>query len=336
MKLFLALFFARNKEFFRDRGSLIWSFVMPPIIIGLVALAFSSGDQTVFKIGVYQQATVESEVILPTVLQANYIQKVDYTDFDGAVQRVQHHQLDMLVAPGTPLRYWVNNDSQNGIVLQDLLHSDSSLQLQKEEVSGRAIRYVDWVIPGILGMNIMYAGLFGIGYVIVRYRKNGVLKRFQATPVNAMQFLSAQLASRLLIMLFVSIMVYIVADLFLDFLMLGSYLNLFLIALVGDIAILSIALLIAARFSSEELTMGLLNLLSFPMLLLSEVWFSLDGAPAWLSGFSQALPLTHLVGAARKIMLEGAGLADISQHFMYLVIISIVCLGLSARLFRWN
>lgn len=336
MKLFLALFFARNKEFFRDRGSLFWALVMPPILIGIVALAFSSGSQPIFKIGVYKNTEASAEVDLPTILQPDYIQKVEYTDFDDAIQRLQHHQLDLLVTPGNPLHYWVNDESQNGVVLQDMLHTDASLQLQKEEVTGRAIRYVDWVVPGILSMNIMYGGLFGIGYVIVRYRKNGVLKRFQATPVTALQFLLAQLSSRLWIMLFTTVAVYLVANLVLDLVMLGSYLNLFLVGVLGVIAILSIALLIAARFSSEELVMGLLNLVTFPMLLLSEVWFSLDGAPAWLHGVSQALPLTHLVGAARDIMIEGAGLADVSQHLIYLVVISVVCTGASAKLFRWN
>ena len=334
MKEFIALFIARNKEFFRDRGSLIWAFVMPPIIIGVVAIAFSNGNQPMFKLGIFNEG--EGATRLPAALEAEYIQRVDYQDFSKALQKVQHHQLDMLVIPTTPLRYWINEESQTGIVLEALLKSESSIALQKETVSGRPVRYVDWVIPGILGMNILFSGLFGIGYVIVRYRKNGVLKRFQATPVTPFKFLAAQLASRLMIMLIVSIMVYVVADFFIDFLMLGSYWLLILVAVLGDIAILSIALVIAARFSSEELANGLLNLLSFPMLLLSEVWFSLDGAPQWLSSFSKALPLTHLVGAARKIMIEGAGFTDISQHLIYLAVISIVCLIVSARLFRWN
>ncbi len=77
-------------------------------------------------------------------------------------------------------------------------------------------------------------------------------------------------------------------------------------------------------------------MISFPMLLLSELWFSLDGSPPWLSAFSQALPLTHIVGAARSIMIEGAGLADISQHLWYLVVITVVCTAAAAKLFRWN
>ncbi len=337
MKLILALFFARNKEFFRDRGSLVWALVTPPLVIALVAVAFSDGKQPVFKVGIYQQPDSQQySATLPAVLETDYIQRIEYEDFDKAIQRLQHHQLDMLVLPGNALRYWVNADSQNGVALQDLLHSDPDLHLQKEQVSGRAVRYVDWVLPGFLGMDIMFSGLFGIGYVIVRYRKNGVLKRLKATPVTPLQFLTAQLASRLMIMLFFSVMIYVVADIFLDILMLGSYWALFLVAVMGAIATLSIALLIAARFSSEELANGLLNLLSFPMILLSEVWFPLDDAPSWLHGLSQALPLTHVVGAAREIMIESASLADITQHLLYLLIISIVCLGVSAKLFRWN
>jgi ABC-type multidrug transport system permease subunit len=337
MREILALFNARNKEFFRDRGSLVWALVMPPIIIGIMALAFSGGEQTLFKIGF---VSIPSEQ-LPAALQTDYIQALEYESIDVAMNRIRHHQLDMLIGPATTdnsqrLSYWINDASASGQVLETLLAHDKSESLQRQTVSGRPVRYIDWVIPGILGMNILFSGLFGIGYVIVRYRKNGVLKRLQATPVKPWQFLSAQIASRLLITLLMSVFVYVSADLFLDFLMLGSYWHLLLVSLLGIAAILALALVIAARFSSEEFVNGLLNMVSFPMLLLSELWFSLDGSPAWLSGFSQALPLTHVVGAARAIMIEGAGLADISQHLWYLVVITLVSMAIAAKLFRWN
>ena len=334
MKELIALFIARNKEFFRDRSSLFWAIGMPPIIIAIMALAFSNSGQTLFKIGVVNLSETEA----PSLLQEKYVQKLPYESIDIAINRVRHHQLDLLLAKSEEgvLNYWINETSTNGHLMETLLLQSPNLNWQRQAVTGRQVRYIDWVIPGILSMNILFGGLFGIGYVIVRYRKNGVLKRLQATPVKPWQFLTAQIASRLLIMLAVSVLVYASADLFLDFLMLGSYWHLLLVAILGIAAILSIALLVASRFSSEEFVNGLLNLISFPMLLLSELWFSLDGSPAWLNALAQALPLTQVVGAARAIMIEGAGLAEISQHLWYLVVITLVCTATAAKLFRWR
>ncbi|MFB1000824.1 MAG: ABC transporter permease, partial [Colwellia sp.] len=149
------------------------------------------------------------------------------------------------------------------------------------------------------------------GYVIVRYRKNSVLKRLKATPLSAFEFVSAHLVSRIFIVMFMSSVVYIGCNLFFDFYMLGSYFDLFMIAVLGAISLISLGLLVASRSKSEELIGGLLNLTSWPMMLLSGVWFSLEGAPNAVKVLADFLPLTHLVSGARKVITEGATLADI-------------------------
>ena len=105
--------------------------------------------------------------------------------------KVERHQIDLLFDPGSN-RYWINQTSPNGYIVEKLLiaaYADSAEALQKILVEGDEIRYIDWVIPGVIAMNIMWGALFGIGYVIVRYRKFGVLKRLSATPVTAVEFL---------------------------------------------------------------------------------------------------------------------------------------------------
>ena len=188
----------------------------------------------------------------------------------------------------------------------------------------------------ILGMNMMFSCLFGVGYVIVRYRKNAVLKRLKATPLSALEFVSAQLVSRLFIVIFLSSVVYIGCNLFFDFYMLGSYFDLLIIAVLGAFSLITLGLLVASRSKSEELIGGLLNLSSWPMMLLSGVWFSLEGAPDMVKVFADFLPLTHLVAGARKIITEGATLTDISYHVSVLLVMSAVFLTLGAYLFSWN
>jgi ABC-type multidrug transport system permease subunit len=116
----------------------------------------------------------------------------------------------------------------------------------------------------------------------------------------------------------------------------GSYANLFLISLAGAICLISLGLLVASRLSSEELAGGILNLLTWPMMLLSGVWFSLEGTNPFVQKIAQVLPLTHLVDGARAIMTEGAGLVDIAPHLLVLAFMSAVFLSLGSVIFRWE
>jgi ABC-type multidrug transport system permease subunit len=325
---------ARNKEFYRDRGVMIWSLLFPFLIVAAIGFAFSGGEQTVFKIGVYAPAGKAAPDI--RLLAENYVNRVVYDDFEQALKQLRNFQVDLLLSAEQPDQYWMNEGSPGSRAVEQLLLAMTGFVMQRQAVTGREIRYVDWVIPGVLGMNLMFGCLFGIGYVIVRYRKNGVLKRIQVTPVTPLQFLTAQVLSRLLVMVVVSVIIYAGCDLFLDFIMLGSYLDLCIIALLGIFAMIAFALIVASRTASEELANGLLNIATFPMLLLSEVWFSLDEAPDWLIFVSQLLPLTHAVQAAREIMLNGAGLASQMYHVWVLIGMSVVFLGISSVLFRWN
>jgi ABC-type multidrug transport system permease subunit len=192
--------------------------------------------------------------------------------------------------------------------------ADSGQVLKRNLLQGNAVRYLDWVIPGVIAMNMMWGALFGIGYVIVRYRKMGVLKRIRATPVTPVEFLTAQIMSRLWLLLVLNVLIYIGMDYFVDFRMNGSYIDLFIVFTLGCICLICCGLVIAARISSEEVANGLLNLISWPMMFLSGIWFSLEGAHPWMQKFALILPLTHVTDAAREIMIDGAGLAQIADH----------------------
>ena len=185
-------------------------------------------------------------------------------------------------------------------------------------------------------MNIMFSCLFGVGYVVVRYRKNGFLKRLKATPLRPVEFLSAQILSRLLLAIFVTLLLYGATRLLLDIRMEGSGLALFLVAVLASISLVSIGLAMAARVTSEELAGGLLNLVTWPMMLLSGVWFSLAGAPQWVQQLSNIFPLTHALTAARDIMLYGAGLGDVLPQLLILAGITAAFLTVGATMFRWR
>lgn len=328
LKPFLAIFVARNKEYYRDRGAFAWAFVFPLLMIIACALAFSNPDTSVFTVGVH------GDIDTP-LLEEPYIKTVPFDDLDKGLQRIQHHQLDLLISAGNPPTYWINTESSRARAVEELLLASSD-RFTRAETSGRQIRYVDWVIPGVLGMNLMFSALFGVGYVIVRYRHNGVLKRLQATPVSAVQFLSAQMVSRLLIVVAINGAIFVGCAYFLDLIVLGSYLNLLLITLLGALAMIAISLVVASRTANEELAGGMLNMATWPMLFLSEVWFTLDNAPAWMRSLSELLPLTHIVRAFRQVMVEGASLAEVSPDLLWLLVMTTVFMAVAARLFRWH
>lgn len=339
MNKFLALLIARNKEFYRDRGSLSWALIFPVLIIIGCAVAFSNEQKELFTIGIIANTATDIESLGEQAawLDTGYNKIIFYQDQEKALERLRHHQLGMVVRFEPQPGYWVNPSSSEGQVLEKLLlGSVESTAFSKNTVSGRQIRYVDWVIPGVLGMNMMFGALFGVGYVIVRYRKNGVLKRIQATPVRAYEFLTAQVASRLFIIVAANMIIFAGTNYFLDLTMLGSYFNLFVVCVLGGLSLISLGLLMSARTESEELAGGMLNMTTWPMMFMSGVWFSLDDTPTYMQNLAQCLPLTHLVHAAREIMLSGASLMDVKINLIVMFIMTLVFLSAAAALFRWH
>lgn len=330
---FWAVFMCRNMEFLRDRSVLAWNLVLPVSLIAGFAFAFSGHGLYMYKVGVLGDgAAWQNRGFFTT----QYIQFIPVTDQKLALTKVERHQLDMLIDP-LAKRYWINEQAPKGYMVERVLRgADLAVSWQKQTVSGRVIRYVDWVMPGILAMNMMFGCLFGVGYVIVRYRKNGMLKRLHATPLTALEFLSAQVVSRLWLMLATTILVYIGTDRVIGFPMYGSYVDLFLVCALGAMSLISLALIVAARTTSEELASGLLNLLSWPMTFLSGVWFSLEGAHPVLQKIAQLLPLTHVIDAARAVILDGASFSDIYGHLLILTAMSVLFMAVGAWLFRWE
>jgi len=330
-----AIFIARNREFYRDRAGLGWNIIMPFVLVFGFAFIFSGEPQALFKIGVLGEARSGSPV-----MQLQHVQLVHYADEQAALQKVQRHQVDLLLDLRSDPRYWVNLHSQKGYFAEKLLldtyQRAGGLPPQRESVAGRALRYVDWVLPGILAMNMMFSCFWGVGWVIVRYRKNGVLRRLQATPLSAFEFLSAQILSRMLVVIGATLIVYLGADLMLDFVMHGSYLTLFLVFVAGGLCLISMGLIIASRIKTEELADGLLNLLSWPMMLLSGVWFSMDGTSEVAQFLSALMPLTYLVDASRAVMIDGAGLVELLPQIGLMTGIGLTLLAIAAYLFRWD
>jgi ABC-2 type transport system permease protein len=334
LRRMLAMLNARSLEFVRDVSALGWNLLLPVFMVAGMGFIFSGPGRPMFTVGIVGGAPLEART--HPFLGLEQIRFYREPGTAVAVPKVERHRIDMLLdLSQQPARYWINTESTKGRLLEKLLRAEDP-GAQAQIVSGAQIRYVDWLAPGILGMNMMFSCLFGVGYVIVRYRKSGYLKRLNATPLRAIEFILAQLLSRLGLILLITVAVFAGCNLFLHFRMEGSYFDLFLVTVLGAISMIAMGLIVSARFTSEELAGGLLNMLSWPMMVVSGVFFSIEGAPEAVQWLARLFPLTHLLDAARAIMLDGAQLSDLKTPILVLAGMTVAFLALGSALFRWR
>jgi ABC-2 type transport system permease protein len=337
---------ARNREFFRDKAAFGWNFLFPFLLIAGFAIMFGGQERDSYKVGLFPCTETghhrQGDCVPPELKAIKYIQYIEFKTFEQGLKKLKHHKIDLLLDAGkVPHPYWVSDTSPNGYIVERMIRAGdgqgNAIALDRQKnVAARQIRYIDWLFPGILGMNIMFSALYGVGFVVVRYRKNGVLKRLKATPLSAFEYLSAQMISRLFLLMFTLTILWVGCDLVFDFKVEGSYFDLFIIFLLGCMSLTAMGLIVASRGSSEEFTNGVLNFITWPMMFLSEVWFSIEGAPRWVHWIAQLFPLTHLLVGVRKIMNDGAGLADISGELAILGAMTLAFLIIGAALFSWD
>jgi len=340
------MFKARNYEFFRDRAAFGWNFLFPFLIIAGFAIIFGGKEYSDYKVGVFplaQKKTDKTTLQLPDSFKNNkFIEFIGFQTEEDGINRLKHHKIDFLLKNNSSDNaYWVNETSPKGYFLEQLFNGSIALKDHpvnglKGEVHGREIRYIDWFFPGLLGMNMMFSALWGVGYVVVRYRKNGVLKRLKATPLTAVEYLTSQMLSRIFLLMFTLAVVWLGCDLFFSFEVVGSLVDIFIVFFIGSLSLTALGLILASRGTSEEFTSGILNFITWPMMFLSEVWFSIEGAPQWVQTISKALPLTHMLSAARKIMNDGASLLDVHTELEVMAVMALVFLIIGASLFSWN
>jgi ABC-2 type transport system permease protein len=328
----LAVWHARNLEFIRDRATMIFTLLLPISLVVGMGFVFGGPARPLFKVGVV--ATSIDKQAHP-FLQERYVDFVPIANEADGLHKITHQQIDLLVDLKGVVRYWVNTDSPKGYIVEKLLLA-AAPGAQRQPVTGAAVRYVDWLFPGILGMNMMFSCLFGVGYVVLRYRKNGFLKRLHATPLTAFEFLTAQVLSRLCLILFVTTVLYVGVGTIIHFHSVGNVALLLLLAILGALSMIALGLTIAAGVSSEELVGGMLNLLTWPMMLVSGIWFSLEGSPRWVQWAAHVFPLTHVLEGGRAVMLDGAGIAQIAPNLLYLGVTALIFLTFGAWSFRWR
>ena len=206
----------------------------------------------------------------------------------------------------------------------------------EEKITEPGARYVDFLVPGLIGMNLMGSGLWGLGFTVVIARSRKILKRFAATPMRRSHYLFSFMLSRLVFLVLEVAAVVIFAWLVFNFTVRGSWLSLVLITALGGFTFSGLGLLVAARPTTIEGVSGLMNFIMLPMWLLSGTFFSSERFPQVLQPFIKALPLTALNSVLRSVMNEGAALSSNWIPIAILLAWCLVSFVIALKIFKWQ
>ena len=332
------------REYLREPEALFWVFAFPVLLTLGLGIAFRSGGETAARVGVVQTADgSQRQVLLEAIgrdprLVVREIREVD------AGSALRDGEIALAVIPTDPPTYRYDptrpESAAARFLVDEVLQRASGRQDAFAPVDDRVVvpgsRYIDWLVPGLLGMNVMMTSLWGIGFSIGMSRARKLLKRLAATPMNKATFLAAQVLGRLTFLAFEAGILLVFARFVFGMPMLGSWLLVALLTLLGAVAGAALSLLVASRARTVEGVSGLINIVVLPMWLFSGVFFSSANFPDVMQPFIQALPLTALNDALRDVMLGGAGLVEVSSEMAILAAWIVVPFAIALKLFRWQ
>jgi ABC-type multidrug transport system permease subunit len=331
----------RTREFLREPEAIFWVFAFPILLAFALGLAFQARGTETVRVAVERgpgDADIESALsaapdVDPVVL-----------DSAEAHDRLRSGRVTMVVTAGDPieLRYdSTRAESQlaRAVVvnaLQGAAGREDVIEIRDVRVRERGARYIDFLIPGLLGLNIMGTGLWGVGFGIARNRQNRLLKRCIASPMRKAHYLIAQMLARLVFLVLEATAVVAFGMIVFHVPLRGSVFTLALIIVLGAVTFAGFGLLVASRARTIEGVSGLMNMVMVPMWIGSGVFFAYSHFPDPMQPFLKALPLTALNDALRAVMLDGAALGSQIGPIALLVTWTAVSFGVALKLFRWQ
>ncbi|MGE0446097.1 MAG: ABC transporter permease [Vicinamibacterales bacterium] len=333
---------SRLREFVREPEAMFWTFVFPILMAIALALAFP-GRTTPVLVAIAGGAGAET--VRSALADAGGIELRDLPGTPAAQTRaLREGDVHLIVVPGTPPTYRFDagrSESRTARLAVDaaLKRADGRedlWQAREDAVEIPGSRYVDWLIPGLVGMNIMGTGMWGLGFSIVTARMKHLLKRLAASPMRKRDYLAAQMMARLIFLAPEVVVPLAFAALVLGMPIIGGWLEIAVVSIFGALAFGAIGLLAASRVRTIEAISGVLNFVMLPMWIVSGVFFSSANFPDVVQPFVQALPLTALVDALRAVVLDGASLAAIGGELALLAAWTGGAFAAALALFRWR
>jgi ABC-type multidrug transport system permease subunit len=332
----------RLLEFVREPEALFWVFAFPILMALVLGFAFRDRPPDPVPVGVVAGPTT-GELIRHLSLPG-MVKPAEYPSLADGFEALRTGKIALLVEESGGLVYHFDRTRPDARIAR--LEVDDAIQrgrgrsdpspARETLVHEKGSRYIDFLLPGILGLNLMGTGIWGIGFSIVNARLKKTLKLMVATPMRKSDYLLAQMLSRFVFFVLEVIVILAFGVLAFDVPVRGSVTLLALITVVGAFCFGGMGLLVAARARTLEAANGLMNLVMVPMWLFSGVFFSSERFPKATQPFIQALPLTALNNALRAVMLEGRSLASIAGTLAIVAIWGLVSFAVALKIFRWQ
>jgi len=354
------LYLVRLRDFYRQPARVFWVYGFPTLLAVALGFAFRNGPPPPLLVDLIQgtgSAAIKAAIEAHNVglrraretdtlsISTPAIELHEASEAD-AKTRLKTGKTPLVIEPLGTESWSYRFDptrpeaSTARLIIDDVLQQAAGRtnpRTTKDElVTEPGARYIDFLIPGLIGLNAMGGGLWGVGFLLVNFRIAKLLKRFVATPMPRRDFLMAVLGARLTFVIPDLVVLLLLGTLMFNMPIRGSLFLVVGIDMLGALAFAGLGLLVACRANSTEAISGLMNMVMLPMWLLSGVFFSSDRFPAAIQPLIQLLPLTQLVGTLRRVVLEGAGLVDVSAGLLILAGWAITTFLLALRFFRWT
>jgi ABC-type multidrug transport system permease subunit len=335
----------RFREFIREPEAVFWTFIFPILLAAGLGIAFRQRGPDKVQIGVVTSAPGSAAVVQALTKDSTLV--VNTYDDSAAALALRTGKVALLVLPGSAkdsVRYIYDrgrSDAVSARVLVDRAVQTGAGRVDPVRASDSYVteagsRYIDFLVPGLLGMNLMGSSIWGLGFTIVTARSKKLLKRLMATPMSRVQYLLSFLCSRLFFLILEVVTLLGFGHWAFGVPLRGSLVTLFLIAVLGAVSFGGLGLLTASRARTTEAVSGIMNFIMLPMWIFSGVFFSSANFPAAAQPYIKLLPLTALNDALRANMLEGASFAAVSPQMLVILAWGVVTFIAALKLFRWR
>jgi ABC-type multidrug transport system permease subunit len=332
---------ARFREFLREPEAVFWVFAFPVIMTCALGIAFRSRGAEPVIVGVAEHEGAEAVRRVLDAAGGFTVRAIGRDEIDRAVR---DGRAPVVVVPGTPPTYRFDEARAESQVarlavdraLQRAAGRQDAFVADERPIDAIGSRYIDWLVPGLLGMNIMGTGLWGVGFSIVQARTKKLLKRLVATPMSRAAYLASHVLSRLLFLAMETAVIVGFAWAVFGVGVRGGVTALAVLARAGALSFGGLGLLVASRARTIEGVSGLMNQVMMPMWVLSGVFFASSNFPDVMQPFIQSLPLTALNDALRGVMNEGLSLVALRDEIAILLAWGLGTFAMALRLFRWQ
>ena len=332
---------ARTLEFLRETEAMFWVFIFPLLLALVLGFAFRDKPPDKMAVGVLQGPMAQQRL---AALQKSPALLPHLFSEESGREVLRHGKLSLLVSGGPALVYQFDPTRpdartarrETDDALQRAAGRRDPLATQQNFVHEQGARYIDFLLPGLLGMNLMGTGMWGTGFVIVNARMKKLLKRLIATPMRKRDYVMSHFLSRIVFLILEVGVLVVFGWLVFGVRVNGSVLTLALLCIVGGFAFSGLGLLTASRARTIEAASGLMNLIMMPMWLCSGVFFSYERFPDAAKPLIKALPLTLLNDALRGVMNDAMTLAQIGPKMLWLVVWGLVTFTVGVKIFRWQ